>query len=98
MGRPDLHNTLLSLCSHVYYQPTASVKLIYPCIVYKLDDMPALFADNTPYHWDHAYQLTVIDRDPESALREAVVKLPMCRFLRFYVADNLNHYVFRIYQ
>lgn len=82
---------------HVYYQPPASVRLQYPCVVYRLDDMPIIHANNRPYHWDHAYQLTVIDRDPESEIREKMAELPTCRFQRAYVADNLHHYVFRVY-
>lgn len=82
---------------HVYYQPPASVKLSYPCVVYKLEDMPIIHADNLPYHHDHSYLLTVIDRDPESVVREKMAELPTCKFVRFFVADNLNHYVFRVY-
>lgn len=83
--------------AHVYYQPPASLKLSYPCVLYKLEDMPAIHADNLPYHWDHVYQLTVIDRDPESKVREKIAELPTCRFVRSFVSDNLNHYIFRIY-
>lgn len=82
---------------HVYFQPPTSAKLSYPCIVYKLYDMPALHANNLPYHWDHVYQLTVIDRDPDSEVREKIAELPTCRFERFFDSDNLNHYVFRLY-
>ena len=82
---------------HVYYQPPASMKLNYPCVVYRLEDMPIIHANNLPYHWDHAYQMTVIDRDPESKVREKMAELPTCRFVRSFVSENLNHYVFRIY-
>ena len=81
----------------VYYQPAASVKLKYPCVVYKLEDMPPIHANNTPYHWNHVYQVTVIDRDPESAFREKIAELSTCRFSRAFVADNLYHFVFRVY-
>ena len=82
---------------HVYFQPPASLKLAYPCIVYKLEDIPQLYANNMPYQWYHAYQLTVIDRDPESKIREKIAELQTAKFQRFFVADNLNHFVFRIY-
>jgi len=82
---------------HVYYQPPASKKLMYPCVVYRLDDMPSMYANNLPYRWDHVYQLTVIDRDPESVVREKMAELPTARFKRSFVSDNLNHYVFSIY-
>ena len=103
MGRrQDLHEILVSLFEPrdktcVKYQPGASVTLTYPAIVYSLDDMPSIFADNLPYHWDHRYEVKIIDRDPESYLREKMIRLPMCRFVRSYVADNLHHFVFNIY-
>jgi hypothetical protein len=81
----------------VYYQPSASVKLKYPCVLYKLEDMPIIHANNLPYHWDHVYQITVIDRDPESVFREKIAELPTCRFVRPYITDNLYHFVFRAY-
>ena len=81
----------------VYYQPTTATRLTYPCVVCKLDDLPAIHADNLPYHWNHSYLVTVIDRDPMSVVREKIKELPTCRFTRFFVSDNLNHYVFRIY-
>ena len=93
---PKLRNVLLDICEHLYYQPPTGSKLVYPCIVCKLDDLPVIHADNNPYHLDHSYQITVIDRDPMSEIRETVALLPSCRFERFFVSDNLNHYVFRI--
>ena len=98
--RQDLHQVLKSLFTdtpHVYFQPPASVTLVYPCIVYKLDEMPAIHADNQPYHWDHRYQLTVIDRDPDSQLRERVASVRSCKMIRGFESDNLHHFVFSIY-
>lgn len=100
MGRRiDLHHLICNKIgsNNVYFQPGASVTLKYPCVVYRLDDMPIIHANNHTYHWDHMYQLTVIDRDPESKVREKIAELPTCRFQRFFVSDNLNHYVFRVY-
>ena len=81
----------------VKYQPGPSVTLTYPAIVYKLDDIPTIFADNRPYHWDHRYEVTVIDRSPDSKLRERLVQLPLSRFAMAFVVDNLYHFVFEIY-
>ena len=98
MGRKriDLHRTLKAICPNCWYQPDASKTLSYPCIVYKLVDMPVHHADNIPYHVGHTYELTVIDRDPESKIRESVAKLPRCSFTQGFDSDNLHHYVFRI--
>ena len=103
MGRrQDLHEILMSLFKPcdlpcVKYQPGASVTLTYPAIVYKLDEMPSIYANNRPYHWDHRYEINVIDRNPESYLREKMIQLPMCRFSKHFVADNLHHFVFEMY-
>lgn len=98
--RPELQQLLKSLFDknpHVYHNPPPSVKLVYPCIVYKLVGMPDRYADNKPYFRHRRYQLTVIDPDPDSRLREKVAELKWCNFDRPFVSDNLNHYVFTLY-
>ena len=80
-----------------YFQPPESVKLDYPCIVYKLSDINTLFADNAPFSHQNRYSLTVIDKSPDLAIVDKVKKLPRCAFDRGYTADNLNHYNFNIY-
>ena len=107
MGRRlDLHHKLQSIYEKatgklsdkkVYYQPPASVKLSYPCIIYKLTDMPVATANNFPYKIEHNYELTVIDFDPNSPIREAIAKMFVCRLVRIFESDNLHHYVFHIY-
>lgn len=82
---------------NVYYQPPASVRMKYPAIVYLRDDIDHLPADNLPYLRYHAYQVIVIDPNPDSVHVENVSKLPRCRFERHYTADNLNHDVFTLY-
>lgn len=98
--RPELHQLLKSLFDgepHVYHQRPPSKGMQYPCILYKLTGMPEKNADNLPYFTHREYQLTVIDTDPDSQLREKVAKLKWCRFVRTYVADNLNHFVFNLF-
>lgn len=69
----------------------------YPCIVYQRYIGVSIFADNVPYRHVNAYQVTVIDPDPDSAIPQKVAELPMCRSNRFFVANNLNHDVFNLY-
>lgn len=103
MGRrQDFHEILVSQFEApdtpcVKYQPGPSITLTYPAIVYKLDDMPHKWANNMPYHWDHRYEVKIISRKPDIYIREKLMALPMCRFVRAYTADNLYHYVFAIY-
>jgi len=71
--------------------------MVYPCIVYKRDAEDAKFAGNRPYRRTKRYQVTVIDRDPDSPIPDLVGALPMCTFNRFYTADELNHDVYTIF-
>ena len=83
--------------NQVYFQPPASIHLKYPCIVYELEDITPLYADDAPYKLHDSYQLTLITKDPTSDLRHKIAALPWTRFSRFFAADNLNHYVYVIY-
>ena len=82
---------------NVYYQPPESVKMKYPAIVYSRKNIDNIFADDTVYTQNHAYELTVIDPNPDSEIVMKVSTLPACTFDRHYTADNLNHDVFRLY-
>lgn len=83
--------------TQVYFQPPSSVQMQYPCIVYQRDSAITEFASNKPYSYTTRYQVTVIDRNPDSDIPAKVATLPMCEYNRFYVADNLNHDVFNLY-
>ena len=97
--RTDLQTFLETLLGseNVYFQPPANVQMVYPCIVYKKDDIDTEFADNHPYRLTQRYMVTVIDRNPDSAFPSQIAELPLCRFNRSYVANNLNHDVFILY-
>ena len=82
---------------NVYYQPPESVKMKYPAIVYSRQNIDNIFADDTVYTQNHAYELTVIDPNPDSEIVMKVSRLPACTFDRHSTADNLNHDVFRLY-
>lgn len=82
---------------NVYFQPPPTVKMQYPCIVYKRDDAITGFADNKPYSYKKRYQVIVIDKNPDSDIPDKVSKLPLCVFDRFYTADNLNHDVYNLF-
>jgi hypothetical protein len=94
--RPELHATLIAITPNVYFQPPPSVQMQYPCIVYSRDNLDIEHADNKPYKHKLRYQVTVIDRNPDSTLVMELAKLPTCSYERFFTADNLNHDVFRL--
>jgi hypothetical protein len=69
----------------------------YPCIVYNRDAEDAKFADNGSYLRTKRYQVTVIDRNPDSDIPDKVANLPLCSFAQYFVIDNLHHDVFSLY-
>lgn len=97
--RLALHQILKGILgtSYVYFQPPESTIMQYPCIVYSRDNAKSQFADGMSYLHKKRYQVTVIDRDPDSEIPDKLAKLPLCTFLRFYTADNLNHDLFQLY-
>lgn len=97
--RPNLHTELVELLGNknVYFQPPPTVQMHYPAIVYSRSNINAKYANNAVYTNDVAYQIIVIDKDPDSEIVMRVANFPKCRFDRHYVSDNLNHDVFTIY-
>lgn len=84
--------------SNVYFQPPSSVTLIYPCIVYKKEPIEGVHANNLYYKMRRPYQVTVIDRDPDSTIAEDILEsFKYCNMISEFTADNLNHTVLRLY-
>lgn len=83
--------------SKVYFQPPPNVKIEYPGIVYQRDDAWTVFAGNRPYSNMQRYQVTLVDRNPDSPIREKVASLPCSSYERWFAANNLNHDVFVVY-
>jgi hypothetical protein len=100
MGRRlDLQSRLESILGtpNVYFQPPTNVQIMYPCIIYKRDYADTKYADDSLYHHTQRYQVTVIDRDPDSEIPSQIAGLPLCQYDRFYTADNLNHDVYTLF-
>lgn len=98
-SRLELQSLLEDLLGsrNVYFQPPPSVFMRYPAIVYSRDDIRSIHADDKSYLQRTAYQVTVIDEDPDSEYVSKVSKLPMCVYDRHYTSDNLNHDVFVLF-
>ena len=97
--RVDLQNVLEELLGsrNVYYQPPETLKMNYPAIVYSRKTIDNSYANNSVYKQNYAYEITVIDKNPDSEIVNKVSKLPTCRFDRHFKSDNLNHDVFTLY-
>jgi hypothetical protein len=97
--RLELHALLVSILgkANVYFQPPASVKMVYPCVRYELDFDDTTHADNIPYTTRQRYLVTFISDDPDDEIYDGFREIPTYSFSRAYVADNLNHKAFKIY-
>ena len=98
-NRPALQTLLEKLLEsrNVYFQPPESIKMNYPAIVYSLNTVDKLHANDNAYKLLTAYSVTLIDKDPDTRFLAPILTLPYCSFNRFYRADNLNHWVFTLY-
>jgi len=99
MARPrlELQTLLEGLAPHVYFQAPPNSQMQYPCILYAREASSVDHANNGLYRHAKRYQVTVIDRDPDNTLPDQVEELPLCAFVRFFTADELNHWVFDLY-
>ena len=83
--------------SEVHFQPPPSIQMKYPAIVYEFSNMRNSYANNVIYRKARCYQVTLIDKNPDSEFVDKLLSLPMCSFDKHFRSDNLNHYIFTIY-
>lgn len=95
--RLQLQILLEAITPRVYFQPPANVQMAYPCIVYARDNANERYANNDKYSRTKRYQVTVIDRNPDSDIPDKVAALPLCSTSTAFVVDNLHHDVFSLY-
>lgn len=99
--RLDLHEELVALAGSsfaVYFQPPEGTHITYPCIIYGRDSGDADYADNQAYRFTQRYQITVITRDADCELPEAILRhFQMCRMDRTFVSGNLYHHTLNLY-
>lgn len=100
INRNELSNRLKEIMTdcgetpNLYFQPPETVKLVYPCIIYRLSTSVNRYADNVPYSTSIAYDVTYITRSPTSSVPTCLMKEPLFRFSRYYTAENLHHYAY----
>lgn len=82
---------------YVYFQPPDNQKLVYPCIVYRLDYVRSQYANNNPYRNGKRYLVTYIDKIPDQFIPDKLMQLPTASFDRAYISDNLHHTAYHIY-
>lgn len=95
--RSELSAVLHEICDNVYFQPPTGKIIDYPCIVYKLEKMDVLHADNAMYTHHDKYEIKYITRDPDDIAKYEFLRIPYCVSENMYIADNLYHYPFTVF-
>lgn len=98
-SRTDLQSILEAVLgkTNVYFQPPESVKMVYPCIRYEWESSHDRFANGLLYFHKRRYRVIIMDTNPDSPIPERLARLPMCKFDRHYVSNNLHHFSFNLY-
>lgn len=97
-SRIELHYELCRITNNAYFQPPETIKLKYPCIIYKLETERPTYADDMIYKNCDCYTVTYITKDPDVPIRRQMHSLfKYCKFDRVYTVDGLNHFVFTLF-
>jgi hypothetical protein len=96
--RLDLHAELRGFAPNVYYQPPSNIQMMYPCIVYNKTIRMRHFANDVIYLSQQEYQITVIDKDPESTVADSIESaFQHCSINQYFTVDNLHHTTLNLY-
>ena len=103
-NRLDLHNVFIDVLgtqgspvSRVYFQPPATIKMEYPCIIYKRSNRKDFFSNDRIYLGMKRYLITVVDSNPDSLIPDKVLDLLYCSYSTHFTVDGLNHDVYTLY-
>lgn len=98
-SRLELQSKLEELLGsrNVYYQPPENLKISYPAIIYSKRDIDSTHANNINYVNFTSYSIIVVDRKPDNPVILKILELPLSRYDRHYISDNLNHDSINLY-
>ena len=98
-SRTELQTELEAMLGsrNVYFQPPENFKMKYPAIRYSLSNIFNHHANNGVYKQSDRYTLTLISSDPLEPCKRKLSRMPTCKQIQSYIADNLYHDVFEIY-
>lgn len=98
LPRLELQALFEQFTPNVYYQPPRNITLKYPCIIYQRQPTMGTHANNLMYMASLPYQITVIDRDPESIIADRLLSsFRYCNETARFTNDNLYHVVLTMY-
>lgn len=81
----------------VYFQSPVNKSMVYPAIIYDINDIDINHADNNPYFMNIEYNVQLITPDPDDPVIFKLAYLPKCMHDRAFVSDGLHHYSFNLY-
>ena len=83
---------------NVHFQPPATVKLKYPCIIYQRMPAHKEFANNTKFLNKPLWRVQVIDNNPDSIIGDNIDNAFMySKIVSMDTIDNLLHTTLEIY-
>lgn len=80
----------------VYYNPSSQVHLHYPCVLYDLNDITDVYADNTKYRSFRRYTIQLLTRNSDPDLNDFLNAFDHISFDRVYEVDGIYHYTFNL--
>lgn len=103
--RLELHDILCKVINitesdgdrHVYFDPPMSLKIKYPAIIYSRLKISKVYANDKVYNLRRAYNVVIVDKNPDNDYVKKLLELPYSEHDRHYVSDNLHHDAFTIY-
>ena len=96
--RLKLHDELLKFSKNVYYQPPSNIQMKYPCITYNKTGRSRHFGNDVIYLSQQGYQITVIDRDPDSTIGDSIERhFQHCVINQEFTVNNLYHTTLSLY-
>lgn len=101
-SRLELHAELVKFLPNVYFQPPSTIQMTYPCIVYNKTvydkTVGKRFAGNGIYFSKQAYQITLIEKNPDSTVADSIEQyFEYCEINQYYTVDNLYHTTLNLY-
>lgn len=97
--RIEFHHKLEEVLgsTNVYFQPPENLRMQFPAIVYSLSNIQNRFADNTVYQQNTAYNVIMINKNPDNDITYVLSRFKYSSFNNRYVSDGLYHDSFTIY-
>lgn len=99
-NRTELNQKLCDILgtNNVYFQPPETLKLNYPCIIYKKQAPDTKYADDLNYFRTKRYQITVVDKNPDSDIADRIAaSFENIREENSFTSNNFYHTVLILY-